>query len=165
VQRERLLAEMLPPIPVRQSSPAIEPAVTMVSVKVEDWDGGPAAKVTVPMMMRRPRRIVGHVPWQGRLIVAGICLTRLVRKSAKQQMRQFNKLQRQMMRRVLPVKNPMRGARARHLACVMPKNQVTTVTSYHPCRQYLPVVDGVCRVTRLPPWLPLPRLPLLKEIK
>jgi len=54
VQRERLLAEMLPPIPVRQSSPAIEPAVTMVSVKVEDWDGGPAAKVTVPMMDDAP---------------------------------------------------------------------------------------------------------------
>jgi hypothetical protein len=113
VQREQLLAEMLPPIPVRQSSPAIEPAVTMVSVKVEDWDGGPAAKVTVPMMMRRPRRIVGHVPWQWRLIVAGIRLTRLVRKSAKRQMKQFNKLQRQMIRRVLPRHKAMRGARAR----------------------------------------------------
>jgi hypothetical protein len=113
VQREQLLAEMLPPIPVRQSPPAIEPAVTMVSVKVEDWDGGPTAKVTVPMMMRRPRRIVGHVPWQWRLIVAGIRLTRLVRKSAKRQMKQFNKLQRQMIRRVLPRHKAMRGARAR----------------------------------------------------
>jgi hypothetical protein len=113
VQREQLLAELQPSLPVRQPSPAIEPAVTMVSVKVEDWDGGPAAKATAPMMMRRPRRIVGTIPWQWRLIVAGIRLTRIVRKSAKQQMKQFNKLQRQMMRRVLPVPKPMRGARAR----------------------------------------------------
>lgn len=113
VQREQLLAELLPPIPVRQSSPAIEPAVTMVTVKVEEWDGGPVAKATAPVMMRRPRRIVGTVPWQWRLIVAGIRLTRIVRKSAKQQMKQFNKLQRQMIRRVLPRQKAMRGARAR----------------------------------------------------
>jgi hypothetical protein len=113
VKREQLLTELLPPIPVRQSLPSIEPAVTMVSVKVEDWDGGPAAKATAPMMIRRPRRIVGHVPWQWRLIVAGIRLTRIVRKSAKQQMKQFNKLQRQMIRRVLPRQKAMWGARAR----------------------------------------------------
>lgn len=113
VQREQLLAEMLPPTPVRQSSPAIEPAVTMVTVKVDEWDGGPTARAIATMMIRRPRRIVGHVPWQWRLIVAGIRLTRIVRKSAKQQMKQFNKLQRQMIRRVLPRQKAMRGARAR----------------------------------------------------
>lgn len=113
VQREQLLAELQPPIPVRQSSPAIEPTVTMVTVKVEDWDGGPVAKAAAPMMMRRPRRIVGTIPWQWRLIVAGIRLTRIVRKSAKQQMKHFNKLQRQMIRRVLPRHKAMRGARAR----------------------------------------------------
>jgi hypothetical protein len=111
-QREQLLAEMLPPMPMHRP-PAIEPAVTMVSVKVEDWDGGPVARPTAPMMIRRPRRIVGHVPWQWRLIVAGIRLTRIMRKSAKQQLKQFNKLQRQMIRRVLPRHKAMRGARAR----------------------------------------------------
>ena len=85
----------------------------MVTVKVEEWDGGPAARATTPMMFRRPRRIVGYIPWQWRWIVAGIRLTRIVRKSAKQQMKQFNKLQRQMIRRVLPRRNAMRGARAR----------------------------------------------------
>lgn len=113
VQREQLLAELQPPLPVRQSSPAIEPAVTMVTVNVDEWDGGPVSKATAPMMIRRPRRIVGQVPWQWRLIVAGIRLTRIVRKSAKQQMKQFNKLQRQMIRRVLPRQKAMRGARAR----------------------------------------------------
>ena len=113
VQREQLLAELQPPLPVRQSSPAIEPAVTMVTVNVDEWDGGPVSKATAPMMIRRPRRIVGQVPWQWRLIVAGIRLTRIVRKSAKQQMKQFNKLQRQMIRRVLPRHKAMRGARAR----------------------------------------------------
>ena len=111
-QREQLLAEMLPPRQMHRP-PAIEPAVTMVNVKVDEWDGGPAAKATAPLMMRRPRRIVGYVPWQWRLIVAGIRLTRIVRKSAKQQMKQFNKLQRQMIRRVLPRQKAMRGARAR----------------------------------------------------
>ena len=112
-QREQLLAEMLPSMPMHRPSPTIEPAVTMVTVKVEEWDGGPAARATTPMMFRRPRRIVGYIPWQWRWIVAGIRLTRIMRKSAKQQMKQFNKLQRQMIRRVLPRRNAMRGARAR----------------------------------------------------
>ena len=112
-QREQLLAEMLPPMPMHRPSPAVEPAVTMVTVKVEEWDGGPAARATTPMMFRRPRRIVGYIPWQWRWIVAGIRLTRIMRKSAKQQMKQFNKLQRQMIRRVLPRHKAMRGARAR----------------------------------------------------
>lgn len=112
-QREQLLAEMLPPMPMHRPSPTIEPGVTMVTVKVDEWDGGPVARPTAPMMIRRPRRIVGTIPWQWRLIVAGIRLTRIVRKSAKQQMKQFNKLQRQMIRRVLPRQKAMLGARAR----------------------------------------------------
>ena len=112
-QRERVLAEMLPPMPMHRPSPAIEPAVTMVTVKAEEWDGGPAVKQQYPTAILRPRRIVSTIPWQWRLIVAGIRLTRIVRKSAKQQMKQFNKLQRQMIRRVLPRRNAMRGARAR----------------------------------------------------
>ena len=112
-QPEQLLAEVLPPMPLHRPSPATDPAVTMVSVKVEEWDGGPTARASAPMLIRRPRRIVGTIPWQGRRIVAGIRLTRIVRKSAKQQMKQFNKLQRQMIRRVLPRHKAMRGARAR----------------------------------------------------
>jgi hypothetical protein len=112
-QREQLLAEILPPMPMHRPSPAIETAVTMVTVKVEEWDGGPVARPAAPMMIRRPRRVARHIPWQLRWIVAGIRLTRIVRKSAKQQMKQFNKLQRQMIRRVLPRHKAMRGARAR----------------------------------------------------
>ena len=112
-QREQLLAEMRPPMPIHRPSPAIEPAVTMVSVKVEEWDGGPVIQHRYPAAVLRPRRIARHIPWQWRLIVAGIRLTRIVRKSAKQQMKQFNKLQRQMIRRVLPRQKAMRGARAR----------------------------------------------------
>ena len=112
-QREQLLAEMLPSMPIHRPSPAIEPAVTMVTVKVDEWDGGPVVPQRYPTVGLRPRRIVGYIPWQWRLIVAGIRLTRIVRKSAKQQMKQFNKLQRQMIRRVLPRRNAMRGARAR----------------------------------------------------
>ena len=112
-QREQLLAEMLPPMPMHRPSPAIDPAVTMVTVKVEEWDGGPVVARSQPTAIYRPRRVTRHIPWQWRLIVAGIRLTRMMRKSAKQQMKQFNKLQRQMIRRVLPRRNAMRGARAR----------------------------------------------------
>lgn len=112
-QREQLLAELLPPMPMHRPPSVIEPAVTMVSVKVEECDGGPVVQQSQPTAVFRPRRIARHIPWQWRLIVAGIRLTRIVRKSAKQQMKQFNKLQRQMIRRVLPRRNAMRGARAR----------------------------------------------------
>ena len=112
-QREQLLAEMLPPMPMHRPSPAIEPAVTMVTVKVEEWDGGPVVQRAASTPVLRPRRIARHIPWQWRWIVAGIRLTRMMRKSAKQQMKQFNKLQRQMIRRVLPRHKAMRGARAR----------------------------------------------------
>ena len=112
-QREQLLAEMLPSMPMHRPSPLTESAVTMVTVKAEEWDGGPVAQQRFPTTILRPRRIVGTIPWQWRWIVAGIRLTRIMRKSAKQQMKQFNKLQRQMIRRVLPRRNAMRGARAR----------------------------------------------------
>ena len=112
-QREQLLAEILPPMPMHRRSPAIEPAVTMVTVKVEEWDGGPVVQRAASTPVLRPRRIARHIPWQWRWIVAGIRLTRMMRKSAKQQMKQFNKLQRQMIRRVLPRHKAMRGARAR----------------------------------------------------
>ena len=125
-QREQLLAEMLPPMPMHRPSTATEPAVTMVTVKVDEWDGGPTARASAPMMIRRPRRIVGTIPWQWRWIVAGIRLTRIVRKSAKQQMKHFNKLQRQMIRRVLPRRNAMRGAQARCPFSDRTRNRVTT---------------------------------------
>ena len=112
-QREQLLAEMLPSMPMHRPSPTIEPAVTMVTVKVEQWDGGPVVARSQPTAIYRPRRVAQRIPWQWRLIVAGIRLTRIMRKSAKQQMKQFNKLQRQMIRRVLPRHKAMRGARAR----------------------------------------------------
>ena len=69
--------------------------------------------INCPVLDDDERRIVGTIPWQWRWIVAGIRLTRIMRKSAKQQMKQFNKLQRQMIRRVLPRHKAMRGARAR----------------------------------------------------
>jgi len=112
-QREQLLAEMLPPMPMHRPAPAIEQAVTMVTVKVEEWDGGPAVQQRHPTAVLRPRRIARPIPWQWRWIVAGIRLTRIMRKSAKQQMKQFNKLQRQMIRRVLPAHKRIRGAEAR----------------------------------------------------
>lgn len=112
-QRAQLLAELLPPLPIHPPSPLIEPAVTMVTVKVAEWDGAPVAPQSQPTAVFRSRRTARPIPWQWRLIVAGIRLTRIMRKSAKQQMKQFNKLQRQMIRRVLPRRKAMRGGGAR----------------------------------------------------
>ena len=112
-QREQLLAEVLPSIPTRLSQTTVEPVVRMVTVKVEEWVGGPTVQPSPPTAIFRPRRIARPIPWQLRLIVAGIRLTRIMRRAARQQMKQFNKLQRQMIRRVLPHRKPMRGGRAR----------------------------------------------------
>ncbi len=112
-QREQLLAEVLPSIPTRLSQTTVEPAVRMVTVKVEEWDGGSVVQPSPPTAVFRPRRLARPIPWQLCLIVAGIRLTRIMRRAARQQMKQFNKLQRQMIRRVLPGLKPMRGGRAR----------------------------------------------------
>lgn len=112
-QRKQLLAEVLPPMPTHQPSLAIGPDVTMVTLKLEDWDGGPVVARSQPTTIYRPRRVAQHIPWQWWLIVAGIRLTRMMRKTAKQQMNQFNKLQRQMIRRLLPRQKTMRGTRVR----------------------------------------------------
>ena len=125
-QREQVLAEMLPQRPMHRPSSTIDPGVTMVTVKVEDWDGGPVIQQRYPTVVLRPRRIARHIPWQWRWIVAGIRLTRMMRKSAKQQMKQINKLQRQMIRRVLPRRNAMRGARGRFPFSDRTRNRVTT---------------------------------------
>ena len=112
-QREQLLAKVLPSIPTRLAQPTGDPAVRMLTVKVEEWDGGSVVQPSPPTAIFRPRRIARHIPWQWRLIVAGIRLTRIMRRAARQQMKQFNKLQRQMIRRVLPHHKAMRGGRAR----------------------------------------------------
>ena len=112
-QREQLLAEMLPPMPMHRPSPPIEQAVTMVTVKVEEWDGGPVVQRAASTPVLRPRRIARHIPWQWRLIVIGIRLGRRLRRVARKQWRQMLKASRRFIRRVLPRHQPMRGARAR----------------------------------------------------
>ena len=82
-QREQVLAEMLPPMPMHRPAPAIEPAVTMVSVKVEEWDGGSVVQRPASTPVLRPRRIARHIPWQWRLIVIGIRLGRRLRRVAR----------------------------------------------------------------------------------
>ena len=52
--RQKLLAEMLPPIPMHRPSLLIEPAVTMVTVKTEEWDGGPVVKQQYPTAIFQP---------------------------------------------------------------------------------------------------------------
>ena len=112
-QREQLLAEMLPPMPMHRPSPPIEQAVTMVTVKVEEWDGGSVVQRAASTPVLRPRRIARHIPWQWRLIVIGIRLGRRLRRVARKQWRQMLKASRRFIRRVLPRHQPMRGARAR----------------------------------------------------
>jgi len=63
-QREQLLDEMLPPMPMYRPQPAIESAVTMVTVKIEEWDGGPVMQQSQPTVIIRPRRVARQIPWQ-----------------------------------------------------------------------------------------------------
>lgn len=131
-QKRRLLQAMRWQQQIREAPPAMPPevfkrqpmqlaagaarhelAVHIATVELPEWDGGPVVQQSQPTVINRPRRVARHISWQWRLIVAGIRLTRMMRKSAKQQMKQFNKLQRQMIRRVLPRRSAMRGARAR----------------------------------------------------
>jgi hypothetical protein len=98
---------------MHRPSPAIETAVTMVTVKVEEWDGGQVARQNPPKMYRRPRSIVGHIPWQWVWIINGIRFGRRLRRSAVKQLRLTLKASRRFLRRVLPRHQPMRGARAR----------------------------------------------------
>lgn len=112
-QREQLLAEMLPPMPMHRLSPAIESPVTTVTVKVEEWDGGPLVQRATSTSVPRPPRIARHIPWQWRLIVVGIRLGRRLRRASRKQLRQTIKTSRRFLRRVLPRQKAMRGARAR----------------------------------------------------
>lgn len=111
-QRAQILDAILPPV-VGQPHPGIEPAVRMVSVKVEEWDGGAPAQSASPNIIFRPRRIQRPVPWQLRLLVAGIRLTRILQRASQQQMKQAIRQTRRLMRRVLPRQKAMRGARPR----------------------------------------------------
>ncbi len=97
--------------PINGGVARYEPSVHFSTVEVPAWDS--EASSSVATATYRPRRVARHIPWQWRLIVAGIRLTRMMRRSARQQMKQFNKVQRQIIRRVLPRQKPMRGARAR----------------------------------------------------
>ena len=111
-QREALLNQVAAAVSPHRL-PTMEGPAHMMTIQVEAWDGDAPADMPSPMLIRRSPRVARHIPWQWRLIVAGIRLTRILHKSAKRQMKQFNKLQRQMIRRVLPRQKAMRGARAR----------------------------------------------------
>ena len=94
-------------------TPHDEQPVHLSAVEVPAWNGEKVMTSSLPVVIYRPRRVARHIPWQLRLIVAAVRLTRIMRKSAKNQMKRFNKLQRQMIRRVLPRQKAMRGATAR----------------------------------------------------
>lgn len=111
-RRAQILDAILPPVVV-QPHPGIEPAVRMVSVKVEEWDGGVPAQSASPNLIFRRRRLQRPVPWQLRLLVAGIRLTRILQRAAKRQVKQVMKQTRMLKQRVLPRQIPMRGARPR----------------------------------------------------
>lgn len=111
----RRIPKSVPPEVMEQLADQViaQQHVHLSTVEVPAWNGERDMSSSLPTVAYRPRRVARHIPWQWRWIVAGIRLTRIMRKSAKQQMKQFNKLQRQIIRRVLPRHKAMRGARAR----------------------------------------------------
>ena len=73
-----------------------EPAVHFTTVEVPRWDGESMAQASQPSVIYRPRRIARHIPWQWRMRVAVIRLTRMMGRMVQRQLRQFRKFNRQL---------------------------------------------------------------------
>lgn len=112
--------------------PQYEQPGHLSALEVPAWKGERDMSSSLPTVIYRPRRIARHIPWQWRLIFVGIRLARMMRKSAKQQMKRFNKLRRQMIRRVLPHRNAIRVRAARRFDSVRVQTEVCRVCGLHP---------------------------------
>lgn len=95
------------------SRPQFQQPVHLSTVEVPAWNGERDISASLPTVVYRPRRVARNVTWQWRLIGIGIRLGRRLRRVARKQWRQTLKASRRIIRRVLPRRNAMRGARAR----------------------------------------------------
>lgn len=73
-----------------------EPSARISTVEMPTWDGESMAQASQPSVIYRPRRIARHIPWQWRMRVAVIRLTRMINRSVRRQLRQFRRFNRQL---------------------------------------------------------------------
>lgn len=71
-----------------------EPSARISTVEMPAWDGESMAQSSQPSVIYRPRRIARHIPWQWRMRVALIRLTRMVGRTVRRQLRQIKRFQR-----------------------------------------------------------------------
>lgn len=71
-----------------------EPSVRISTVDVPAWDGESMAQASQPSVIYRPLRIARHIPWQWRMRVALLRLTRMMGRTVRRQLRQIKKFQR-----------------------------------------------------------------------
>ena len=94
-------------------TPQYEQPSHLNTVEVPAWNGERDMPSSLPTAVYRPRRVARAVTWQWRLTVIGIRFGRRLHSVAKKHLRQTLKSSRRFLRRVLPRRNVMRGARAR----------------------------------------------------
>ncbi|MDP1904524.1 MAG: hypothetical protein Q8M09_09815 [Pseudomonadota bacterium] len=110
-RRQPLLARALPPVMIGQVQP-VETRVHFATVPVPEWPLGQAMPAQ-PTVIFRPRRIRRPLARQEWLLLVTLRLVLRLRSEARRQLRLKLKATRRLMRRVLPHRKPMRGARAR----------------------------------------------------
>lgn len=71
-----------------------EPSVHFSTVEVPAWNGESMTASSQPSVIYRPRRIARHIPWQWRMRVALIRLTRMMGRMVRRQLRQIKRFQR-----------------------------------------------------------------------
>lgn len=70
-----------------------EPSVRISTVDVPTWNGESMTASSQPSVIYRPRRIARHIPWQWRMRVALIRLTRMVGRTVQRQLRHIKRFQ------------------------------------------------------------------------
>lgn len=73
-----------------------EPSARISTVEMPAWDGESMTQASQPSVIYRPRRTARHIPWQWRMRVAVIRLTRMMGRMVQRQLRQFRRLNRQL---------------------------------------------------------------------
>lgn len=99
-RRQEILADYLPPV-TSEVAHAVEMPLQTTPFPVEEWRPVQVASDTRPTVIYRPRRAMHPLPWQWRLIVAGIRLSRRLQRATRRQLKLASKRTRRLIRRAL----------------------------------------------------------------
>lgn len=111
-RRQEILAEYLPPVTVEPPRFAPMPVAT-TRFPVEERPPLQAEHVSMPTTIFRPRRIRRQLTRQEWLLLVTLRLALRLHREARKQFRLKLKATHRLLRRVLPRRKPIRGARAR----------------------------------------------------